>query len=156
MLSVDEFSVGYFSDALPGSLVLPRNDREEAALIGRFRDEPCAVLLSGQFVWQAFPLTGNVRWSGLIVPGVRIELDEGSLFDPAYGAPIGSIQRSGTVLTLRSKSDASTSTIQVLICDGLPPLNNHSAGFSQWQVVLGFGDQKRVLWRSHSEQDETK
>jgi hypothetical protein len=152
MLSVDDFSVGNFSDATPGSLILPRNDREVAALIGSIRDEPHAVLLSGEYLWHTFSVSRDVSWSGLIIPNVRIELDETSLFDPAYGAQIGSVQRARTALTLRARSDRSPSSVSFIIQEDLPPLGNNSAGFHRWQIVLGIGDSKRILWQSPSEE----
>lgn len=71
MLSPQEFTVGSFGSAKPGSLILPRTKYEATALIGETEGEgAAAVFVSGQFRFQFFQSSGNTHWRGLIIPGV--------------------------------------------------------------------------------------
>lgn len=153
MLASDEFAVGPFASAAPLSLVLPRTQYEVVALIGTIKGTPAAVLLTGQHAFHCFPTTDSHSWKGLIVPKVRIEVDEASLFDPDYGS-LGAVIRQETVLVIRAKTENSFGqTTPVTLHSGLPACEL-KAGFSQWQVVIGEGLDKRVLWRTPIETAE--
>ncbi|MBB4232184.1 hypothetical protein GGD56_006079 [Rhizobium mongolense] len=150
MLSAHEFTVGAFKDASPTSLILPRTEHEQTVLIGHIENKPAAVLLSGQFANEYFLTAESENWHGLLIPNVRIEVDETSCFDPFLGNQIGAIVRGGTRLSIRAKADRSMSAAYVTLQDSLPPTGDYRAGFSRWQVVLGEGFSKRVLWSSPS------
>jgi hypothetical protein len=148
MLASGDFIVGTFAKAAPLSLVLPRTTYEAAAIIGAFNDAPTAVILSGDYAFRTFKSADNDTWRGLIVPGVRIEVDETSLFDPDYeGLPVGSIVRAGTDLAVHARAESSAwQTLSVALHTGLAP-TDLKAGFGRWQIVVGTGTDKRVLWR---------
>lgn len=148
MLASDEFAVGPFAGVAPLSLILPRTKFEVVALIGTMKGAPAAVFLSGQYAFQCFQSADNRNWQGLIVPKVRIEVDETSLFDPDYGSPMGTVVRQETDLVVRARTENSFGqTAPVTLHGGLPACEL-KAGFSQWQVVIGEGLDKRVLWRT--------
>jgi hypothetical protein len=153
MLSPSEFTVGTFGSAAPLSLVLPRTRHEETVLIGHIDGAPTAVFLSGQFASHFFQSTGNHRWRGLIIPDVRIEVDETSLFDPDQnGAPLSSVIRTDTRLVIRAKAEHALGQSTVItLHDELTSAGELRAGFTRWQVVIGGEQTKRVLWRTSDE-----
>jgi len=147
MLAPEEFTVGPIGSAAPLSLVLPRNQYEQVILIGHIDGAPTAIFLTGQFRFQLLSSAGNGAWKGLVVPNVRVEVDEKSLFDADYGTPIGAIVRADTSLTIRGKSEYSYSpTSAVTLHDGLGPSSEYKVGFSCWRVVVGLGQDKRTLF----------
>lgn len=150
MLSPDEFTVGTFADAAPLSLILPRTSYEDAALIGSWEGAAAAVFLSGQFAFHVFENTPRDHWCGLVVPDVRVEVDEATLFDPERNdVPLGTIIRTDTRLVVQAKRQNTFSRgTPVTLHDGLPSANELKAGFSGWQVVIGTGLAKRILWQT--------
>jgi hypothetical protein len=149
MLSPEEFTAGTFSSATPGSFILPRTKYEEMALIGKFEDAPAAILLSGQRRFQYLLSSGNNHWKGLIIPNVGIEVDEAAIFDAdAEHGPFGALIRTDTRLVIRAKCEQSSALSTLLtISTGLPRNDECSAGFVKWHIILGSGEQKRVLAR---------
>lgn len=148
MLSPEEFSVGDFKKAKPGSLVLPRTKYEALALICEGDGEPIAVFLAGNHAFQSFPSGEADNWNGVVVPDVRVEIDETSLYDPDQnGHALGILVREETKLVVRSKAEHSFGrSVPVVIQSGLPDCKG-SAAFTRWQVVIGQGDEKRILHR---------
>ena len=146
MLAPEEFTTGTFASAPAGSLILPRNKHEVAAIVGIVDAAPAVVILSGQFQYHYFPTAGSENWSGLIVPDVRIEVDETTAFDPRYGEPLGALIRSGTSLGVYGKTERSFGRSRaVSVASDLPAIAEGGAGFTKWQIVLGEGLGKRVL-----------
>jgi len=146
MLSPEEVAVGTFTNAKVGSLVLPRTKYETLALICEGDREPVAVLLDGDHAFLSFSSGRADQWGGLIVPDVRIEFDESSLYDPDRSVPIiGSIVRREAKLIIHAKAESHFGRfVEVVIKSGMPDCVG-SAAFTRWQVVLGRGDEKRVL-----------
>ena len=146
MLAPEEFTTGTFASAPAGSLILPRSEREVAAIVGIVDAAPAVVILSGQFQYHFFPTAGAENWSGLIVPHVRIEVDETTAFDPGYGKPLGAVVRADTSLGVYAKTERSYGRARAvsLIMD-LPVTNEGGVGFTKWQVVLGARADKQVL-----------
>lgn len=149
MISTSEFTVGSASSCTPLSLILPRRDSEEALLIGSSKtDKNAALILTGshQFTW--FEADGADRWVGLVFPGVRIEIDETSVFSAEYSRALpGNLVREGTLLYAKAKAHASGGFDAIVLESDLPQTGDLSAGFTKWQVVLGNGSEKRVLFR---------
>ena len=145
MLSGSEFTVGAVGDGSPVSLMLPRSEQDQTMLIGHGRDGPEAVFLSGDYSYLCFPSAGATAWQGLIVPNVRVEVDETSLFDSGYGQPPGAIVRADTRLFLVAQRDRGRSATEVGLLSNLPPTHNARAVFPRWHVVIGEGMNKRVL-----------
>lgn len=148
MLAAHEFTVGYLGDARPLSLILPRTTYEYAMLVGHVEGRPTAVFLSSQHRSYCLASEGNTSWKGLIVPEVRIEVDETSLFDPAtLDSPFCSIIRRDTRLAIRARRERPFGDgTSVTLHDNLASAGDLKAGFSKWQVVVGEGACRRVLW----------
>lgn len=85
MLAPEESTVGTFASAPAGSLILPRHKHEATAIVGLLDEAPIVVFLGNQFQFHCFPSASSHNWSGLIIPKVRMEVDESTAFDPAYG-----------------------------------------------------------------------
>jgi hypothetical protein len=148
MLSADEFTVGYLGSAEPTSLVVPRFSPGEAILVGHIDGNPTAAFITGKYANLCFESKGNTSWSGLIVPGVRVEVDEATLFEPSrLDAPFGSIIRLDTRLVVRARRERSFGdATHVTLQDNLASAGELRAGFTKWQVIIGEGVSKRILW----------
>lgn len=150
MLSTSAFTIGSIGQAAPLTLVLPRNRYEETILIGLCSNGPAALFLSGtnQFDW--FESASNDSWHGLLIPKVYIEVDETSIFDPRQlESKSGTVVRKGTQLIAQANQNPGRSfrkLAPVILEDGLPPISEEEAGFLHWQIVLGSGREKRVLY----------
>ena len=143
MLSANEFTTGSIGHAAPLTLVLPRRAHEETILIGGSAENPVAFFLSGTHRFRSFEATNNGSWFGLLIPDVRVEVDETSAFDSRYGQ-----SRAGAVLRLDTRLVAQETGFAaqlVTLEDGLPTTSDGSVGFSRWHIVLGSGQEKRVL-----------
>ncbi len=148
MLSPSEFIVGKVGIATPLSLVLPTSKYEETLLVGQLNDLPMAVFLSGQHKSMFFEAEGNESWGGLIIPSVRIEIDETSLVDEySSEAPMLSVTRTDTRLVVAASAERSFGRqIQITLHEGLVSSGGSKATFANWQIVLGEAQDKRVLW----------
>lgn len=147
MLAASEFTVGALANAEPLSLVLPRTKYEETALVGKTSDGPAVVFLSGSHPFQCFTCADNTTWKGTLIPQVRIEVDETTAFEPdSMMGHIGSVIRTGTQLVIIARSTPTHVYAHVVLEDGHPSTQGFAAGFSKWQVVIGDGHDKRVLW----------
>jgi hypothetical protein len=150
MLRPDEFTVGPIADAQPLSLVLPRSKYEEPLLVIGEPASRVAVFIGDRHRFDSMACEGNRSWKGLIVPGVRVEVDETSLFDPETEyAPNGALVREGEGITMAVKARGAhgfSEQARVPLVSGLHGAGEqHRVGFRRWQVVLGEGDDKRVL-----------
>ena len=151
MLSPSDFSVGSFPEAEGLTLMLPRTQHEEPILIADASGVKVAIYL-GKHKYDACPCGDSHGWNGLLIADVSIELDETSLFDPGRDdAPLGALVREGVSLNMIAKI-IDNHHIQraqpITIIAGLPPCREReSAGFTKWQIVLGEGEEKKVLFR---------
>lgn len=146
MLAPEEFTAGSVASAPVGSLILPRTKHEETIIVGLAGEIPTAVFLSGQFKFSCHPTSKLQNWSGLVVPSVRIEVDQETAFDPEYGRSLGAAVRESTLLDVYAKSERSVGRFDVVsLVSGLPDAINERVGFTKWQVVLGRGPDKRTL-----------
>ncbi|MNR98599.1 hypothetical protein D3C71_309010 [compost metagenome] len=146
MLSPEEFTVGNVEEAPVGSIVLPRGKYESVVLLCEGDEEATAVFLSPQEGFPCFPAAGTDRWGGMIVPDVRLEVDQKSLYNPdSYGVLPGVLVREGAKLTIRAAGpNRFGRATSVTVKSGLPEANGGVA-FTRWQVVIGRGDDKVVL-----------
>lgn len=152
MIEPSECFAAPISLATGMTLVLPRADYEHRCLIVMSEGKPVAICLDelhqvGHF--YAIQCEGNDSWNGLHLPGVRIELDETSLVE-AQGryVPKGAMIRVDDKLAIRVRLEGpySATISSIAIADGLPHCAPHqSACFLKWQIVLGEGEEKRVL-----------
>lgn len=149
MISASEFTIGSIGQAVPLSLMLPRHSREETILMARSPNGPAAYFLSERERFKWFESDGNEHWHGLIVPNVRIEIDESSVFDPNRdGYKLGTVIRSGTQLLAQARRNSFPSFNglgPIILEDDLLPTSNEVAGFYRWQVVLWRSEEKHIL-----------
>lgn len=151
MLNAREFAVGTLAEATPGTLMLPRTPYELTLLVGQCGDQTTAMFLDGKFRFSNLPSAGNSHWKGLIIPGVELIVDPASLFDPDERAePLGSVVRSGSYLAVVAKSNDQYgfhNSIRINLHGSLPASPSElKAGFLRWQLALGSGAERRVLF----------
>ena len=152
-MSPNEFTVGKVGSAKPLSLIIPTNNYEETIIVGHIDNENAAVFLSGQFRSQYFESNGNESWGGIIIPDVRIEVDETSSLDAAStDTPPISVTRIDTRIVIAARNERSfgRSTL-VTLHDDLVTTGAFQAVFAQWQIVIGNGPEKRVLWSTRND-----
>ena len=152
MLRPQEFHVGDLvsepRDEL--TLVLPRSEYEHAGMIGSAFDEYYGVTLGGDLPCQAYPVTNDEPWEGIIIPNARIEVDERSCYDPAARVEVGSMIRDADRLSVVAITGARVRigrTISVVVLSGLPPsASSERAGFRKWRILIGEGNDVRELF----------
>ena len=138
MLGAHEFTVGTLADATPLSLMLPRTKHEATFLIGRTENASAAVFIGGEYSFEFFECSPTTNWSGLLIPNVRIEVDETSLFDPteAFGQP-GTVVRTDTRLVVYAQIKRHFPRhSEVILQAELPASQDLKAAFSKWRIVL--------------------
>lgn len=152
MLKPSEIFAGLLERAEPLSLVLPRSPYEQLTLVLNMGDRKVGLILDGgeELLHHFAEVQSQNDWSGVIIPGVEIELDLYSLFDVSgCYPPRGSMIREGNTLGVQTsvlgrRFAHQGGTIQVM--DGLPACDiNQRACFTKWRIVLGQGTDKRVL-----------
>ena len=130
-------------------MILPRHAHEETILIAQSSKGAAALFLNEQERFKWFESEGNEHWHGLIIPNVRIEIDESSVFDPNRNGPkLGTVIRSGTQLFAQARANSFHSfngLEPITLEDDLLPTSKEVAGFYRWQVVLGPREEKRIL-----------
>ncbi len=151
MLDPEKILIGKLTKASPGlSLVLPRTRYEQAFLLLDEESRKSAVFIDGHYDFGSFEYDENSDWAGVIIPNVRIELDEASVFDPSEAhPPLGAVVREGETLNIvASMQDRriGNGRTRIVLKSGLPRCPDHyAAAFSKWQVVIGENDNKQVL-----------
>jgi hypothetical protein len=129
--------------------VIPRNKYEQFILLSEASGSRTAIFLDGEYAFRCFACENNTHWKGLIVPGVRLEVDEASLFDPEDGgAPLGALIRAEDQLHILARPDSGfpRHSGKVLLSAHLPVgEKGMAAGFGRWCVALGEGQAKREI-----------
>ena len=146
MLTVEEFSAGDLNTMKPISLLRPIAQHEQEVLVAGSDERPIAVLLHEAHLYTSFEAASTSQWTGLILPKLKIELDETSAFDARYEyAPLGAVVRKGSELVMCTKSENFRGTANTPLITGLSSIGDSQVGFKRWQLVLGDGDRKRVM-----------
>lgn len=146
MLTVDEFSAGDLSTAKPISLLRPTASHDREVLVAGSDDKPIAIILHDEYAYQWFQAAGSSDWTGLIIPNLRIELDETSAFDARYERPpLGAAMRKGSELAICTKQQNGMGMAHISLIGGLHSLGDHKVGFTRWQLVLGEDTMKRII-----------
>lgn len=148
MLSPNEFTVGKVGSAKPLSLIIPTNKYEETILVGQIDKVAVAVFLSGQFKSCFFESEENESWSGIIIPDVRIEVDETSPMDTnRTDKSLLSVIRIDTRLVIAARSERlSGRSVFITLHDNLVSAGEFQAAFPNWRIVVGEGQEKRIVW----------
>ncbi len=142
-----EFTVGALDDCLSGSLLLPRTASESPFLIGTTAKGTAALCLGGQFRFVGFECEGNTAWSGIIVPEVQVEVDAASSPElRGRGASIGCARRQGDKLGILGRGADDGRSLFIVLANQLAKSGDEAANFERWQVVLGAGMDRRVLF----------
>lgn len=148
MLDASEFSAGALGYARGLCFIAPRNGNEAPILVAPGNPQS-AIFLAGHEPYMGFPYENNEYWKGIIIPNIRIELDFSSLVNLDYEfAPRGAMVRHGKCLSIAAIMENSwrDDGLISLIHELSPCQEKISVGFRKWQIVLGEGQAKRILW----------
>ncbi|MEA3043133.1 MAG: hypothetical protein QOH47_971 [Sphingomonadales bacterium] len=149
-----EICVGSLSHAPAAglTLLLPRTKYEETMLVAGVETRKIAVFLGAQFRLEAFECSTNDALKGMLIPGVSIELDDESRFNPADGdsPTLGCLIREGVVLsifaTVKDGPHGFKRAQRVALISGLPACAEREAvAFRKWRIVIGEDEDKREL-----------
>jgi hypothetical protein len=100
----------------------------------------------GRFNFHFFECRDNTHRKGLLIPDVRIEVDETSLFDPdRLSAHLGTVIRIDTRVVVSVTNERFFGDSRVTLEADLPLAHDLSAAFSKWHIVIGEGRNRRVL-----------
>ncbi|WP_445219747.1 hypothetical protein ACKWRH_06205 [Bradyrhizobium sp. Pa8] len=147
MLSPNEFSVGHIGAAASLTLVLPADRYDHLLLVTTAHDEPTAIFLDDRHQFEAFGCQGNIHYKGILVPNVRIEVDETSVFDVSRNwAELGTVVRKDDGLFISTGTDRFGGNQLIALQRNLVACDANAAiGFTRWQIVIGEGPCKRTL-----------
>jgi hypothetical protein len=148
MLTPDEFYPGSLRDVDTFSLFLPQRRDGFSALVTDVGGGLTAVVLDGDHQFLAFNCNDNVTWRGIIIPNIRIEVDEGSLIDlDRYDVPQGALIRRSAELCIATREENGFSTARDIPLIGNLRIGQKDAdiGFATWRIVLGEVRDKREL-----------
>lgn len=157
----DEIWVGGTASVSELALVLPIRKHDETLLISSEEDVRWATFLDpGRQQYHSFQISGDgAGRKGLIVPGIKIEVDQTSIFDTNLEFKLGSIIRENDRISIVAQTYGAyglTDERNVQLVDGLLDCDaGQSAGFKKWRVILGEGERKRVLWEIDLEHSES-
>ncbi len=156
MLSPSEFTVGKVNSAKPLSLIQPTNSYEETLLVGQSDEATVAVFLSGPYKATLFETKENTAFGGIIIPNVQIEIDETSVVNLTRNdVPLLAVVRAGTRLEVLARSNQGfMDPKSVALYDNLESAGGFKAAFTRWQVVVGEGENKRIIWTQHDDPDD--
>lgn len=150
MLTPFEFSVGAIADASGLTLLLPRATGDEPMLVTTAGERFVAVFLGESHTFEGFECGTADGWKGLLIPDVQIEIEESSAFDAQREyAPYGALVRTANNLSLAARLQDEYRIYRqhlVPLVTGLATCRGElSAGFRQWRIILGEGENKRIL-----------
>lgn len=149
MLSLNEFSAGQLKDVKELSLLLPRDQYEDTFLLAPYEGKINALVLDGPHKYMSFDAATNTHYSGFIIPGVEIRVDEASVFNadnqqPTFGALIRKASQAFIVAQMHNQGFRET--VRVPFMTELPSLSDSvSVGFYRWSVTIGAGHERRDL-----------
>ena len=148
MLSSEEMRVDYVGKAEGLTLVVPVGKHDDWFLVTTADATPAAIFLDGDHRFVAIDCADNTNYKGLLIPNVRIEVDETSVYDTVGNyAPPGMVVRQNDGLFVATSADRMRMRSDLFALQrGLAASGvNLSAGFSKWQIVLGNDPHQRVL-----------
>lgn len=157
MIRPDEVLAGDIADAETMTLCLPDKGNSEAILIAPLANQTMAIVMDLENrSYMAFPADDNRQWGGALVSGVTIELDEASLVDSnRYDFDAGTMVREGERLLITARHHnvgPGRTAALVPVLDRLPHGKEKTRlGFSKWSIVVGKGEDRRVLLSVDSE-----
>ncbi|WP_263588686.1 hypothetical protein [Sphingopyxis sp. GC21] len=152
MLRPSECFPGFVEHAEPLTLVLPRAKYEQRALTFTTEGKRFAMFLSGSDdqIFRFMECNGDHDWRGVLIPGIEIEIDEQSLVDTnGQHPPLGSLVRHADTLSVQTiflgNRLSPYGRLFPLIADLPSSKSAEQACFTRWHIVLGGGQDKRVL-----------
>lgn len=147
MLSVTRYSAGKLSDVKELSLVLPIDKFGGTIIVSPEEGSINAVFLGGDHSYSSFQLQGEANWGGIIVGDIGFEADFSSTFDcRRFGHQRGALVRADDGLFISSTYDSFYERLVPLMRGLTQCGSDYKVGFRKWQVVVGSGLEKSVLF----------
>lgn len=146
-LPIEQVSVGQLSDAKELSLLLPSREAALPFLLVPAGDKVMAVCLSVEHKFEAWEAVPNGAHSGIIITGLKIEIDQKSAFDSQYSTtPFGALVRNKGVASISVLKESFRQRSQLPILEGLTSSSDDfQAGFYRWSITTGVGIEKQSL-----------
>lgn len=148
MLSPEEMRMDYVGKAEGLTLVVPVGRYGDWFLVTTADATPAAIFLEGDQRFVAIDCSDNTNYKGLLIPNVRIEVDETSVYDTVSNyPPPGMVVRHNDGLFVAASADRMGMRSDLFAVQrGLAASGvNLSAGFSKWQIVLGSAPHQRIF-----------
>lgn len=153
MLFSDEFIVGTPASARDGSLILPRTNRGEVILVGSLNKRKAAICLGEDYRFQ-IQTEYLDRYCGLVISEIRIEVDETSAFDPGrHDVKPGNLLKRSGGLGIYGIQGHGWSELKLVCISSQMDESGDEAAFRGWQIVIGRGSEKRIIFTSSSEKN---
>lgn len=150
MFSPDLIVPARLDEATGLSLLLPRSSYEFTFLIAQSDDGHIAIIIDdNEKAFTSFRVEDGNAWKGALLSNLHIEVDEQSLVDPDQQLiPLGTLVREGSSLWIAARPPVASVIGRYLL-----PLSRDlpvgspgiRLGFRRWQLVLGDGDDRRVV-----------
>lgn len=103
--------------------------------------------LDGQHRFEVIRVEEGCPWTGLIIPKIRAEVDLSSIVDPGMTGAHGMMARSAKTMSISAKRSENLGLGGLYQLEsGLQDCGRDQAWFAKWQIVVGEGDGKTVLW----------
>ncbi len=149
MLPPDKLVSANLGDAKELSVLMPTNKWGFPFLLVPSGETVLAVSLGGEQKFACFDAKGNTAYRGLLITGVELVLDPDSAFDFSRldGRP-GVLVRDGAFLAMNLFPEGMMRIAQLVpLFAGLPAGSSGlQIGFNHWQVTIGQGVDRQVLF----------
>ena len=119
-------------------------------LVAKDEGEYFLVPLGGEQRYRDLHITDNnlQNCEGVLVPNIEFEVQLNS-FCQTHNYEIditGALLRRGKNMKILVSSEAVPSRAAILLKNGLTDTNKIEAIFTDWQIVVGEGENKQILW----------
>jgi len=162
MLTPEEFVLGHAAEEELTSLALLYSfaNRAGKSLLAPHDGRLKQILLDGEDPHYVYEIGTRRDWPGIIVPDVRVWVDEEKLISPYVGSlPIGCLLRRDTGLYFIGQAPGGFGTASAQLVGGLRQAPEQaSVGFSRWRLTIGHGENERTLFEHEvkSERGQTE
>lgn len=158
MLKPDEVMGVTLGDAKGFAFAVSFSGAEGRLLVTDAEDPAMAVMLDGSFAFTTFNVAEAARHKVALVEKVRIEVNQDSIYNAAYGYDLGDIVRVRAEIGIVAKPSNArgfNDPFPVTLVTGLPAgRDDVQVGFKRWSITIGSGLDRRVLFTREPNETE--